>query len=167
MGIALANYPEFSLWTFLSGDEQMAMASVSMDQTVHWWMYLLVDGKFYTIFSVLFGIGFSIIIDHAMQRGADGFRIFYRRMCVLLLMGFAHLMLIWSGDILLLYAARYSFVRHGCCSSISDLWNGYGACSLMADGFLCAKKHPTDRNVLSSVHFISRNALFAPTIHIF
>ena len=41
MGIALANYPEFSLWTFLSGDEQMTMASGSVDQTVHWWMYLL------------------------------------------------------------------------------------------------------------------------------
>lgn len=46
-----------------------------------------------------------IIIDHAMRRGADGFHIFFRRMTLLLLIGAAHMMLLWSGDILLLYAA--------------------------------------------------------------
>ncbi len=53
---------------------------------------------------MLFGIGFSIIISHAAARGADGFKIFYRRMAILALIGCTHLMLIWSGDILLLYA---------------------------------------------------------------
>ena len=60
--------------------------------------------KFYTIFSLLFGIGFSIIISNAAKKGTDGFRIFYRRMIVLATIGFLHLMFIWSGDILLLYA---------------------------------------------------------------
>lgn len=105
LGIAMANYPEFSLWTFLSNEQQQALSSASFDKAIHWCLYFLVDGKFYTIFSILFGIGFSIIIDHAMQRGANGFHIFFRRMILLLLIGFAHLMLIWSGDILMLYAA--------------------------------------------------------------
>lgn len=105
MGIALANFPEFSLWTFLSEENQSALPSAATDGAVRWLHYLLVDGKFYTIFSLLFGIGFSIIIDHAMKRGADGFRIFFRRMLLLLLIGLAHMMLLWSGDILLLYAA--------------------------------------------------------------
>ncbi|MCD7850408.1 MAG: hypothetical protein LUH63_12170 [Parabacteroides sp.] len=52
----------------------------------------------------MFGTGFSIIIANATRRGADGFRIFYRRMFVLLLIGFLHLMFLWSGDILILYA---------------------------------------------------------------
>lgn len=66
--------------------------------------YVFVDGKFYTLFSLLFGIGFSIIISHAQAKGVAGFRLFYRRMAVLMLIGFVHLMFIWSGDILMLYA---------------------------------------------------------------
>lgn len=105
MGIALANFPEFSLWTFLADGEQQAMPTASADHVIRWVQYWLVDGKFYTIFSILFGIGFSIIIGNAMKRGANGFRIFYRRMFLLLLIGFCHMMFLWSGDILMLYAA--------------------------------------------------------------
>lgn len=105
LGIALANFPEFSLWTFLDHETQMKMQTGSFDAIVRCLQYMLVDGKFYTIFSVLFGIGFYIIISHAIQRGANGFRIFYRRMLILLIIGLAHLMLLWSGDILMLYAA--------------------------------------------------------------
>ena len=98
MGIALANFPEFALWTFLGSDEQAAMSTASIDQTVRYVQYLLVDGKFYTIFSILFGIGFSLILAH------HGRRLFLRRMAILVVIGFLHLMFIWSGDILLLYA---------------------------------------------------------------
>lgn len=105
LGIALANFPEFSLWTFLDGEAQAAMTSGGIDRIVRWIQYLLIDGKFYTIFSVLFGIGFYIIISHAMERGANGFKIFYRRMALLLGIGLMHLMFLWSGDILSLYAA--------------------------------------------------------------
>ena len=105
MGIALANFPEFSLWSFLSDAEQGALPTAAADGTVRYLQYLLVDGKFYTIFSVLFGIGFSIIISHALERGADGLRVFRRRMLLLLLIGLLHLVFIWSGDILALYAA--------------------------------------------------------------
>ena len=47
---------------------------------------------------------FSIIISNAARKGANGFRIFYRRMFLLACIGFLHLMFIWSGDILMLYA---------------------------------------------------------------
>lgn len=104
LGIALANYPEFSLYNFLDSSTQAAMSSASVDNLTQCLLLLLVDGKFYTIFSVLFGIGFSIIIRNAQERGADGMRIFYRRMLCLAAIGFMHLMLVWSGDILLLYA---------------------------------------------------------------
>ena len=98
MGIALANFPEFALWTFLSGDEQAAMSTANLDHTVRYWQYALVDGKFYTIFSLLFGVGFSLILAR------HGRRLFLRRMLMLVMIGFLHLMFIWSGDILLLYA---------------------------------------------------------------
>lgn len=104
LGIAIANFPEFSLWTFLSEEATAAMPTAQADRVVRWAEYLLVDGKFYTLFSLLFGMGFSIIIGNAAKRGANGFRIFYRRMTLLLLMGLLHLFFLWSGDILALYA---------------------------------------------------------------
>ena len=104
LGICLANFPEFSLYSFLHSEAAEAMPTAVADRLTKFLIYFIVDGKFYTIFSLLFGIGFSIIIANAAQRGANGFRIFYRRMFFLLLIGFAHLMLIWSGDILMLYA---------------------------------------------------------------
>lgn len=104
LGVCLANYPEFSLYTFQPDSVAAAMPGADIDTYVKFFQYLLIDGKFYTLFSLLFGIGFSIIISHAAERGADGFRIFYRRMLILALIGCTHLMMVWSGDILLLYA---------------------------------------------------------------
>lgn len=104
LGICLANFPEFSLYTFQPAHVAASMPTAEIDRVVRFLQYLFIDGKFYTLFSLLFGIGFSIIISKAAQRGADGFRIFYRRMVVLALIGFLHLMFLWSGDILLLYA---------------------------------------------------------------
>lgn len=104
LGICLANLPEFSLYTFMSHETAAAMPSAGIDSVTRFLQLLLVDGKFYTIFSLLFGIGFSIIISHAAQRGADGFRIFYRRMALLAVIGLLHMFFIWAGDILMLYA---------------------------------------------------------------
>lgn len=104
LGIALANFPEFSLYSFLPVEAAGAMPTAGIDRIVHYIQYVFIDGKFYTIFSLLFGIGFSIIITNVARKGANGFRIFYRRMFVLLLIGFLHLMFLWSGDILMLYA---------------------------------------------------------------
>ena len=104
LGVCLANYPEFSLYTFQPESVIEAMPTAGVDRAVKFLQYLFIDGKFYTLFSLLFGIGLSIIISHAAERGADGFRIFYRRMIILALIGYTHLMIIWSGDILLLYA---------------------------------------------------------------
>ena len=98
MGIALANFPEFALWSFLSSEQQAAMPTAEIDKIVRFLNYLVVDGKFYSIFSILFGIGFSLILER------HGLRLFVRRMLILVIIGFLHLMFIWSGDILLLYA---------------------------------------------------------------
>lgn len=109
-GICLANFPEFSLYTFLPGEAAAAMPTAGIDRTVRFLQYLFIDGKFYTLFSLLFGIGFSIILSNAQRKQADGMRIFYRRMGILLLIGLAHLMFLWSGDILMLYALAGLFL---------------------------------------------------------
>lgn len=98
LGIALANFPEFGLWTFLSAQEQTDMPTDGIDRVVRFLQYAFVDGKFYTIFSLLFGVGFSLILfRHGTLR-------FLRRMLILVAIGLVHLLFIWNGDILLLYA---------------------------------------------------------------
>ena len=95
LGIILANFPEFSLWTFSA-----TAGWTGLDRVTRAVQTFLVDGKFYTLFSLLFGIGFSIQLENAGGRLVT----FYRRMAVLLLIGLLHLLLLWSGDILMLYA---------------------------------------------------------------
>lgn len=56
LGICLANYPEFSLYTFQSSEIAAAMPSAGVDRIVHFLQYMMVDGKFYTLFSLLFGM---------------------------------------------------------------------------------------------------------------
>lgn len=68
------------------------------DGWVRFFQYMFVDGKFYTIFSLLFGVGFSLILSrHPVT-------LFVRRMAILVAIGACHMMFLWSGDILLLYA---------------------------------------------------------------
>ena len=104
LGICMANYPEFSLYSFMTDEETAMMTTAGIDKVVKWFLYLIIDGKFYTIFSLLFGVGFSIIINNSRNKGINGTKIFYRRMTVLFIIGLLHLILIWSGDILMLYA---------------------------------------------------------------
>lgn len=70
LGICLANFPEFSLYTFQKPEIVAYMPTAGIDKIVRFLQYLFVDGKFYTIFSLLFGIGFSIIIDPRSPKGS-------------------------------------------------------------------------------------------------
>ena len=114
LGICMANYPEFSLYTFQSSETIKAMPTSGIDHVFRYLLYIFVDGKFYTLFSLLFGIGFSIIIANAARKGANGFQIFYRRMAVLTVIGFLHLMFIWSGK-----GFRF-FPFNSCCYRCAD-----------------------------------------------
>lgn len=104
LGICLANFPEFSLYTFQKKEVAEAMPTAGIDAVIKYVQYVFIDGKFYSLFSFLFGMGFSIIMSNLLKKGVTGYLIFYRRMAILALIGFLHLMLLWSGDILLLYA---------------------------------------------------------------
>lgn len=67
LGIAIANFPEFSLYSFLQSNAAEALPTAAVDHIVHYLQYIFIDGKFYTIFSLLFGVGFSIIIYKALR----------------------------------------------------------------------------------------------------
>lgn len=65
---------------------------------------MFAHGKFYSIFSLLFGLGFSIIIMRLQKKGVNALKVFYRRLFWLLMIGLIHIYFMWWGDILVLYA---------------------------------------------------------------
>lgn len=74
------------------------------DRAARWAVDLLATGKFYTLFSFLFGFGMLVQLARAQVRG-DGFAALYgRRLLVLLAFGAAHILLLWFGDVLVCYA---------------------------------------------------------------
>lgn len=64
----------------------------------------LATGKFYAIFSMLFGAGFALMLERASAAGARFWGLYLRRLSVLAIIGALHITLIWAGDILLIYA---------------------------------------------------------------
>jgi uncharacterized protein len=62
----------------------------------------LIQGKFITIFAFLFGAGFAVQFERAQGRKFGW--TYSRRLFVLLLFGLVHGLLIWFGDVLLVYA---------------------------------------------------------------
>lgn len=82
--------------------EQLPTAAIDqwLDPVLRW----LWEGKAQALFSLLFGFGFAMMIDRLEQRGAAAARVYARRLTVLLVLGIAHLYLVWYGDILHTYA---------------------------------------------------------------
>jgi uncharacterized protein len=74
------------------------------ERMTHFLVHFLVDGKFYSIFSFLFGFGFALQIARAAERGDAKARLFKRRLFWLLVIGLLHAYLLWAGDILSIYA---------------------------------------------------------------
>ncbi|BCJ38693.1 hypothetical protein Athai_61960 [Actinocatenispora thailandica] len=68
------------------------------------WPGLLFDQRFFPIFSLLFGIGFTLLLRSAARRVARPRVVLLRRLLVLLALGLAHHLLLWQGDILAVYA---------------------------------------------------------------
>jgi uncharacterized protein len=60
--------------------------------------------KFITLLSMLFGVGLAIQMRNARAAGRPFDRYYLRRMGVLFLIGLAHGLLLWDGDILATYA---------------------------------------------------------------
>lgn len=103
-GILIANMLVVSGYYFLSPEQQAVLPTSASDGVVVHLIHVLLEGKFYSIFSLLFGIGFAVQLGRAAGKGIAFPALFRRRLTGLLLIGLVHAVFIWSGDILLLYA---------------------------------------------------------------
>src|SRR5262245_35596675 len=103
-GILVINIKVFSgfglsLDAFPDAAARLGPGTDSVELLTKWF----VDGKFYSIFSFLFGLGFSIQL--ARSEGKPGWLgIYARRLRILLLFGLVHAFLLWFGDILWFYS---------------------------------------------------------------
>ncbi|MEH7438891.1 DUF418 domain-containing protein [Neobacillus drentensis] len=75
----------------------------TMDASYWRFLYLFVEGRFYTIFTFLFGVGFYIFISRAEAKRKKGTMLFLRRMFVLFLFGLIHVKF-HPGEALTIYA---------------------------------------------------------------
>ena len=98
-GILLVNFP---------GSE--ASRSGAVDDVVSKLLTILVASKFYTTFSFLFGLGFALQFLRAQSRGRRVVPVYIRRLLVLFLIGLGHAVLIWQGDVLMIYAVMGLFL---------------------------------------------------------
>ncbi|HYO69094.1 MAG TPA: DUF418 domain-containing protein [Archangium sp.] len=111
-GFALCGVFVSNVFMWFSGRAYMtrpqieaAMASATwVDQALVYTMGVLVNGKFITIFSFLFGLGFSVQMMRAEARGAAITPLYMRRLVMMFLIGCVHLFGLWLGDILTTYA---------------------------------------------------------------
>ncbi len=104
MGILVMNIVDFGMPGYAYVDPHFYGGA----QGANWWAwaisYALFDGKMRGLFTMLFGASTILIAEGAVQRGASAARTHYARMAVLFAIGMVHAYVIWSGDILVLYA---------------------------------------------------------------
>lgn len=103
LGILVANMMVFIGFYFVPDEARDRMLLAAFDDLSEFLLEWLVVGKFYSIFSLLFGIGFAIQLGRLEQRG-EGVARYLRRLAILFLIGIAHMLLLWLGDIVALYA---------------------------------------------------------------
>lgn len=99
------------LWVNLYGADDWIPAShlaslptAPLDEVVGFITEWLAAGKAQTLFTLLFGFGFAVMMERIEAHRANASAVYLRRLTVLLVIGVAHLLLLYIGDILHAYA---------------------------------------------------------------
>ncbi len=103
LGIFMMNI-EFFNRTFSSFNEGILATTTGIDWAASHFVNYFVAGKFWTIFSLLFGMGFAVMMIRAERTGREFKKVYLRRVLALGVFGAAHYIFGWEGDILFSYA---------------------------------------------------------------
>ena len=103
LGIFIANLGAGFSWYAENAHLTGTFLLPDLDPTILFSHHWFIEGKFYSIFSLLFGWGIALQIKRATDKGGDAMPTIKRRLFFMLLLGFCHL-LIWTGDIVCFYA---------------------------------------------------------------
>jgi uncharacterized protein len=103
-GVCLGNIlTGFAWWTPTEHAPVTSALQLPTDNLAYFLTHAFVDGKFYSIFSLLFGLGFALQLTRRSDE-PTALQLYRRRLRILMAIGFVHLVLFWIGDILLFYA---------------------------------------------------------------
>jgi uncharacterized protein len=105
LGIFIMNVPFMSTSVFTGIDGAQAFP-MWWDRTAELLREVLFSGKFNSMFSLLFGIGFTIQLGRLLERdgATGGVTTYARRLIALLAFGIVHACVFWTGDVLHVYA---------------------------------------------------------------
>lgn len=104
LGIFIMNMPGFST-SFYAGADGSHVWPETYNIVAESVRDMLFSGKFNSMFSMLFGIGFTIQLGRLMERTPDqAVGIYLRRLLLLLAFGIIHAFILWPGDVLHIYA---------------------------------------------------------------
>jgi uncharacterized protein len=104
LGILIMNMPGFST-SFFAGADGSLVWTGTVDRIAEGARDMLFSGKFNSMFSLLFGLGFTIQLGRMMARDpARAPWLYVRRLLVLGAFGLIHSMVFWNGDVLHIYA---------------------------------------------------------------
>ncbi len=115
LGILIMNMPGFSS-SYFAGADGSHLWPGSIDRIAESTRDMLFSGKFNSMFSLLFGLGFTIQLGRMMAKDpATAPGLYARRLLVLAAFGLVHVMVFWTGDVLHIYAvlgAALLFLRN-------------------------------------------------------
>ncbi|MEO6172930.1 MAG: DUF418 domain-containing protein [Arenimonas sp.] len=103
LGIFLMNIEYFNR-PFQEFGEGIPVTTMGLDYLVARLTEIFVTGKFWVLFSMLFGMGFVVMQTRLGLDGRPFHSIYLRRTIALLIFGLLHIAFLWSGDILHSYA---------------------------------------------------------------
>jgi len=104
LGVLLSNLVWVALYCGTPEHILEGLPTRELDEIVDLFGLTFVQSKFYTLFSMLFGLGLAVQLTSAERRGSRVAPTYLRRLAVLFVIGSMHATLIWFGDILHLYA---------------------------------------------------------------
>lgn len=103
-GIFLVNMTGFKSPVFSTAAAGTPLFEGRINATTLVAIEILASGKFIAMFAFLFGMGMVMQERRALAAGRKFVPFFLRRMLVLFLLGVAHGVLLWAGDVLAVYA---------------------------------------------------------------
>ncbi len=109
IGICLMNI-EFFNRAIAGLGQGMPPSLTGIDWLASYFVAYFVAGKFWTIFSLLFGMGFAVMLTRAETAGRPFLKPYIRRIAALAVFGALHHIFLFSGDILFSYAVGAVFL---------------------------------------------------------
>lgn len=102
-GIVIVHMVEQYLASLAPEGKMLGLEQGLTDTIINAFIFIFLRGKFFAIFSILFGLSFFIQTESAHKKGNKFTRIFLWKLAILFLIGYVH-HLFYRGDILTIYA---------------------------------------------------------------